>query len=62
MKTTFIHTADWQLWKPFAPVRDDAKRNRLRDERIQVIERIGRVRGADSAVAGLGEGREVADV
>lgn len=41
MRTTFIHTADWQLGKPFAGVRDEAKRSRLQQERIAVIGRIG---------------------
>jgi hypothetical protein len=29
MSLVFLHTADWQLGKPFASVRDDAKRHRL---------------------------------
>ncbi len=37
MSVTFLHTADWQLGKPFASVQDVAKRNRLQQERIQSI-------------------------
>jgi len=38
--TTFIHTADWQLGKPFARVEDVSKRVRLQQERISVLDRI----------------------
>ncbi len=38
--TTFIHTADWQLGKPFARVEDVSKRARLQQERIFVLQRI----------------------
>ncbi len=38
--TTFIHTADWQLGKPFARVEDFSKRVRLQQERISVLHRI----------------------
>ncbi len=41
MTTTFLHTADWQLGKPFASVADAAKRHRLRDERIESVRRLG---------------------
>jgi len=37
----FIHTADWQIGKPFARIRDDHKRALVRDARIKAIERIG---------------------
>lgn len=37
MPTKFIHTADLQLGKPFASVRDDASRHRLRESRFTVI-------------------------
>jgi DNA repair exonuclease SbcCD nuclease subunit len=53
MKTTFIHTADWQLGKPFAGVEDPAKRALLQNERIQAVRRIGelvRNRGASFVV------------
>ena len=38
--TRFIHTADWQLGKPFAGVDDVAKRALLQNERLAVIQRI----------------------
>lgn len=41
MTTKFIHTADWQLGKPYANVGEIEKRARLQHERIAVIERIG---------------------
>jgi DNA repair exonuclease SbcCD nuclease subunit len=53
MSTTFIHTADWQLGKPFAGVTDPAKRALLQNERFQAIRRIGdlaRTRGAKFVV------------
>jgi DNA repair exonuclease SbcCD nuclease subunit len=37
----FIHTADWQLGKPFAGVDDPNKRSLLQNERFEVIRRIG---------------------
>ena len=40
---TFIHTADWQLGKPFSRVADDGKRTRLQEQRIAAIRRIGEV-------------------
>ena len=39
----FIHTADWQLGKPFAGVEDPAKRAILQNERIEAIKRIGKI-------------------
>jgi len=41
MTLRFIHTADWQISKPFAGVIDHDKRSRLRAERIEAIKRIG---------------------
>ena len=41
MITRFLHTADWQLGKPFAGIDDPQKRALLQQERIQVIRRIG---------------------
>ena len=38
--TRFLHTADWQIGKPFARVADTA-RTLLRQERIATVERIG---------------------
>lgn len=43
MGVTFIHTADWQLGKPFAGVDDPQKRARLQAERFAVLHRIGRL-------------------
>src|SRR5436190_1273035 len=40
MTTKFIHTADWQLGKPFGSIDDLQKRVTLQQERIRVIERI----------------------
>jgi DNA repair exonuclease SbcCD nuclease subunit len=41
MPTTFLHTADWQLGKPYQRVSDDTKRARLQHERIACLRRIG---------------------
>lgn len=41
--TRFLHTADWQLGKPFAGVEDPQKRALLVQERFAVLDRIGRV-------------------
>lgn len=43
MTTRFIHTADWQLGKPFAGVHDLTKRATLQQERIGVLSRISSV-------------------
>jgi len=40
---TFLHTADWQIGKPFASIGDPAKRARVQQERIEAIRRIGGV-------------------
>ena len=47
--TTFLHTADWQLGKPFARVDDVNKRSLLQQERIVAIERIGAAIAAHKA-------------
>jgi len=39
----FIHTADWQIGKPFAGIGDAHKRSLVQQERIEAIKRIGRV-------------------
>jgi len=39
----FIHTADWQIGKPFAGVPDSEKRARLRQARIEAVSRVGEV-------------------
>jgi hypothetical protein len=41
MPTTFLHTADWQLGKPYARVADVTKRSRLQNERFECLKRIG---------------------
>lgn len=41
MSTRFLHTADWQLGKPFAGIDDAQKRALVQQERLQVIRRIG---------------------
>jgi DNA repair exonuclease SbcCD nuclease subunit len=49
MKVKFIHTADWQLGKPFAGVEAAEKRVLLQNERVLAVKRIGdaaRERGA----------------
>ena len=37
----FIHTADWQIGKPYSRVQDDEKRALLRRQRIETIRSIG---------------------
>ncbi|MES2707953.1 MAG: DNA repair exonuclease [Verrucomicrobiota bacterium] len=37
----FLHTADWQLGKPFAGIQDPEKRALVRQERLAVLDRIG---------------------
>ncbi len=41
MTLKFIHTADWQIGKPFAGVEDPDQRAKLRAERIEAVKRIG---------------------
>jgi DNA repair exonuclease SbcCD nuclease subunit len=41
--TTFLHTADWQIGKPYARVEDPNKRALLQEERIRAVERLGQV-------------------
>ena len=40
MHLVFLHSADWLHGKPFASVRDDAKRHRLQQERLHDVQRI----------------------
>ena len=40
---TLIHTADWQLGKPFAGIQDQQKRARVQQERVDAVRRIGEV-------------------
>jgi DNA repair exonuclease SbcCD nuclease subunit len=41
MSARFLHTADWQVGKPFAGIEDAHKRSLVQQERINVIQRIG---------------------
>lgn len=46
----FVHTADWQLGKPFSRIADPDKAAKLRNERIEAVRRIGdfvRAEGAE---------------
>lgn len=43
MAVTFLHSADWQLGKPFGSIPDADKRSRLQRERLQAIDRIARL-------------------
>ncbi len=50
MSLVFLHTADWQLGKPFASVRDEPKRHRLQQERLHVAQRLAEmVKTSDAA-------------
>jgi DNA repair exonuclease SbcCD nuclease subunit len=40
MPITFLHTADWQLGKPFARVSDVAKCSRLQNERFECLKHV----------------------
>ncbi len=46
----FVHTADWQIGKPFARIDDPHKRSLVRQARVDVIDRIGAV-ARDSGAA-----------
>jgi DNA repair exonuclease SbcCD nuclease subunit len=39
----FLHTADWQIGKPFAGIRDERKRTLVQHARTEAIKRIGAV-------------------
>ncbi len=43
MAACFLHTADWQLGKPFARIADVGKRARVQQERMEVLDRLGEV-------------------
>ena len=45
----FVHTADWQIGKPFLQIKDEQKRFKLRQERLNVIGRIKEVAKAEKA-------------
>ncbi|HEX5176814.1 MAG TPA: DNA repair exonuclease [Chthoniobacteraceae bacterium] len=46
---TFLHTADWQLGKPFATILDPQKRALLQRERLDAIARLGAVARSEGA-------------
>lgn len=49
----FIHTADWQMGKPYRQIVDEQKRFKLQQERLNVISLIrgaARMQAADFAV------------
>lgn len=53
MNTTFLHTADWQLGKPFAAVDDVQKRSLIQQERINALRRVAQtaqIHGAEFIV------------
>lgn len=52
----FLHTADWQLGKPFAGIEDSQKRALVQQERFQVIRRIGEAARAHQAAFILAAG------
>jgi DNA repair exonuclease SbcCD nuclease subunit len=43
VKLTFLHTADWQLGKPFASTPAEAKRHRIQQERLHAVQRMREV-------------------
>lgn len=46
---TFLHTADWQIGKPFARITDPDKAAKVRSERIEAIRRIGKLAASRNA-------------
>lgn len=49
MAVTFLHTADWQLGKPYGWVTDNEQQIRLRDARFEVIDRLGEIARQEGA-------------
>lgn len=49
MPACFLHTADWQLGKPFARIVDSAKRALVQQERLAVLDRLGEAARAGGA-------------
>lgn len=49
MAVTFLHTADWQLGKPYGWVSSPEQQNRLRDARFDAIDRLGELARAEKA-------------
>ena len=50
---TVLHTADWQIGKPYGRVKDPDKRSRLRQVRLEAIDRIAAAAAACQATAVL---------
>ena len=48
-----LHTADWQLGKPFASIPDEDNQARVRKARIDAITAIGNIAAAESVAAVL---------
>jgi DNA repair exonuclease SbcCD nuclease subunit len=48
---TVLHTADWQIGKPYGRVKDPDKRSRLRQVRLEAIDRIAAAAAACEATA-----------
>lgn len=48
---TVLHTADWQIGKPYGRVKDPDKRSRLRQVRLEAIDRIAAAAAACQATA-----------
>jgi DNA repair exonuclease SbcCD nuclease subunit len=49
MPTRFLHTADWQLGKPYGTMEDAEKREPARLARLEVLDRIGELVRAEGA-------------
>lgn len=43
MSLTFLHTADWQLGKPFASIEEPSKRHRVQQERLHAVQGLKKV-------------------
>ena len=59
--TRFIHTADWQIGKPYRQIADEQKRFKLQQERLNAIGRIrdaSRIQDAAFVVVAGDLGRE----
>ena len=48
---TVLHSADWQIGKPYGRLQDPDKRSRLRQARLEVIDRLGAVARRHQAAA-----------
>lgn len=45
----FLHTADWQIGKPFANIEDTDKRSIVRQARLQVLDKMGEIARQEGA-------------